>query len=58
MRWRLHRIQVRQTGFFIPCAHSVGAALGYQAIPERWLRGLWAGVELEEKIETFIARFA
>ena len=36
----------------------LGAALGYGAIPERWIRGLRARAELEEEIETFIARFA
>lgn len=36
----------------------LGAALGHGAIPERWIRGLRARAELEEEIETFIARFA
>ena len=36
----------------------LGAALGFPAIPERWIRGLRARAELEEEIETFIARFA
>ncbi len=36
----------------------LGAALGDGAIPERWIRGLRACAELEEEIETFIARFA
>ena len=35
---------------------SVGAALGYQAIPERWIRGLRSRVELEEEIESFLAK--
>jgi ADP-ribosylglycohydrolase len=35
----------------------LGAALGYGAIPERWIDGLRARAELEEEIETFIARF-
>jgi ADP-ribosylglycohydrolase len=34
----------------------LGAALGYQAIPERWIRGLRSRVELEEEIESFLAR--
>ncbi len=36
----------------------LGAALGFPAIPERWISGLRARAELEEEIETFIARFA
>jgi ADP-ribosylglycohydrolase len=36
----------------------LGAALGIPAIPERWILGLQARAELEEEIETFIARFA
>lgn len=36
----------------------LGAALGYEAIPERWIHGLRARAELEQEIETFIARFA
>jgi ADP-ribosylglycohydrolase len=36
----------------------LGAALGFRAIPERWIHGLVAHAELEEEIETFIARFA
>ena len=35
----------------------LGAALGDGAIPERWIHGLRARAELEEEIETFIARF-
>jgi ADP-ribosylglycohydrolase len=35
----------------------LGAALGHGAIPERWIHGLWARAELEQEIETFIARF-
>jgi ADP-ribosylglycohydrolase len=34
----------------------LGAALGYQAIPERWIRGLRSRLELEEEIESFLAR--
>jgi ADP-ribosylglycohydrolase len=34
----------------------LGAALGYQAIPERWIRGLRSRVELEEEIESFLAK--
>jgi ADP-ribosylglycohydrolase len=34
----------------------LGAALGYQAIPERWIRGLRSRIELEEEIEYFLAR--
>ena len=34
----------------------LGAALGYQAIPERWTRGLRSRVELEKEIETFLAK--
>ena len=36
----------------------LGAALGYPAIPERWVRGLRSRAELEEEIESFVARFA
>jgi ADP-ribosyl-[dinitrogen reductase] hydrolase len=36
----------------------LGAALGFPAIPERWIHGLQARAELEEEIETFVARFA
>ncbi|MFZ1641133.1 MAG: ADP-ribosylglycohydrolase family protein [Candidatus Contendobacter sp.] len=36
----------------------LGAALGFPAIPERWIRGLQAHAELKEEIDTFIARFA
>ena len=35
----------------------LGAALGDGAIPKRWIHGLRARAELEEEIETFIARF-
>lgn len=35
----------------------LGAALGFPAIPERWIHGLQARAELEGEIETFIARF-
>ena len=35
----------------------LGAGLGFHAVPERWIRGLRARPELEEEIETFIARF-
>jgi ADP-ribosylglycohydrolase len=34
----------------------LGAALGYQAIPERWIRGLRSRVELEQEIESFLAK--
>lgn len=34
----------------------LGAALGYQTIPERWIRGLRSRVELEEEIESFLAK--
>jgi len=36
----------------------LGAAMGYGAIPKRWIDGLRARAELEAEIETFIARFA
>jgi ADP-ribosylglycohydrolase len=36
----------------------LGAALGYGAIPARWIDGLRARAELEAEIETFLARFA
>lgn len=36
----------------------LGAALGFPAIPERWIHGLQAHAGLEEEIEMFIARFA
>lgn len=35
----------------------MGAALGYGAIPERWLQGLRSRAALHEEIEAFIARF-
>ena len=35
----------------------LGAALGFEAIPERWIEGLRARAAVEEEIETFIARF-
>jgi ADP-ribosylglycohydrolase len=34
----------------------LGAALGYQAIPERWIRGLRSRAELEQEIEIFLAK--
>jgi len=34
----------------------LGAALGYQAIPERWIQGLQSRAELEQEIETFLAK--
>ena len=36
----------------------LGGALGYQAIPERWIRGLRSRAELDEEIESFVARLA
>ncbi len=36
----------------------LGAALGYRAIPERWIQGLANRVDLEMEIDSFIARFA
>ena len=36
----------------------LGAALGFQAIPERWIHGLQARRDLENEIDAFIARFA
>ncbi len=36
----------------------LGAALGYRAIPERWISGLTARAPLEDEIETFVGRFA
>lgn len=35
----------------------LGAALGFEAIPKRWINGLTAHDELEEEIEQFIQRF-
>ena len=35
----------------------LGAALGVEAIPKRWIDGLTAHDELEEEIELFIKRF-
>jgi ADP-ribosylglycohydrolase len=35
----------------------LGAALGFEAIPKRWINGLTAHAELEEEIEQFIKRF-
>ncbi len=35
----------------------LGAALGFEAIPERWISGLASCAELEPEIETFIAHF-
>jgi ADP-ribosylglycohydrolase len=34
----------------------LGAALGSRAIPERWLQGLRSRAELEEEIESFLAK--
>jgi ADP-ribosylglycohydrolase len=34
----------------------LGAALGYQAIPKRWIGGLRSRVELEQEIESFLAK--
>ncbi len=34
----------------------LGAALGYQAIPERWILGLRSRVELGKEIDTFVAK--
>jgi len=34
----------------------LGAALGSRAIPERWIQGLRSRVELEEEIESFLAK--
>jgi len=36
----------------------LGAALGVQGIPERWIAGLTARAALEDEIETFVGRFA
>ena len=38
-------------------ADDFEAALGFAAIPPRWIEGLTARVALDEEIETFIARF-
>lgn len=35
----------------------LGAALGVQAIPQRWIHGLASRSELDEEIESFVARF-
>lgn len=35
----------------------LGTALGFEAIPARWIRGLRARADLEAEIEAFIARF-
>ncbi len=35
----------------------LGAALGFRAIPDRWIQGLQARAALETEIETFIVRF-
>ncbi len=35
----------------------LGAALGYEAIPARWISALASRSELEEEIESFVARF-
>ena len=35
----------------------LGATLGYEAIPKRWINGLTAHDELNEEIEQFIQRF-
>jgi ADP-ribosylglycohydrolase len=35
----------------------LGAAMGLEGIPERWIQGLTARVALDEEIENFIARF-
>ena len=36
----------------------LGAALGWQAIPDRWIQGLSCRVELEQEINTFVTQFA
>lgn len=36
----------------------LGAALGFDAIPARWIDGLRARAELEAEIDAFVARFA
>ncbi|MBM4089235.1 MAG: ADP-ribosylglycohydrolase family protein [Planctomycetes bacterium] len=36
----------------------LGAALGYRAIPDRWIYGLRSRAALSEEVECFIARFA
>jgi ADP-ribosyl-[dinitrogen reductase] hydrolase len=36
----------------------LGAALGFRAIPERWIQGLQAHAALEQEIEAFIVGFA
>jgi ADP-ribosyl-[dinitrogen reductase] hydrolase len=36
----------------------LGAALGYRAIPDRWIQGLRSRIELEEEIDAFVDRFA
>jgi len=35
----------------------LGAALGCQAVPDRWIRGLQSRVELEKEIESFLANW-
>ncbi len=35
----------------------MGASLGYDAIPKRWIQGLRSRAELHEEIESFITRF-
>jgi ADP-ribosyl-[dinitrogen reductase] hydrolase len=35
----------------------LGAALGVQAIPQRWIQGLTSRAELEEELESFVVRF-
>jgi ADP-ribosyl-[dinitrogen reductase] hydrolase len=36
----------------------LGAALGFRSIPDRWIRGLRCGAELEQEIDAFVTRFA
>jgi ADP-ribosylglycohydrolase len=35
----------------------LGAALGFEAIPKRWINGLSAHDELNDEIEQFVQRF-
>jgi ADP-ribosylglycohydrolase len=36
----------------------MGAAYGYQAIPDRWIRGLRCHDEIKREIDEFLTRFA
>jgi len=44
-------------GMFIGDA-LMGAAYGFRAIPERWIRGLRCHDEIQHEIDSFVTQFA